>query len=406
MVSGETVSLNNCRFDRVSPCQVKGTIQLRILLTGCLLLAGIGLLVVLYTNPPPAPDADLERTLIPVSVMVPQVETLEIVDEYAGMIEPLRRYNLSFNVSGHIHSLGKNKQGVALDVGDRVEQDQIMGQLIQSRLLVQLREAGAALERAQDQVQRTGELRKTRAVSDQEYQDALRDLALFEARVDLVRKGIEETYLIAPTPGVISRRFVNPGETVAPNEAVFELLNVSEVLLVLGVPEGRILRLKEGMKVQVSLWGNHETPQITQALEGVIRRIAPSADQDSGLFRIEVLLPNSERLIRPGLVARARIVIEITRGFRFRPNVIILDQGEVFLFSVDENQRARRHRLNQVVFQDDHVILRKLPVGVDTVVVQGQRRLAPGVKVEMVDGLLESTSYSTSPSTNLSHHEN
>lgn len=400
------MSLNNCKFDRMSPCNVKGTIQLRILLTGCLFLAGIGLLVVLYTNPPPAPDADLERTLIPVSVMVPQVETLEIVDEYAGMIEPLRRYNLSFNVSGHIHSLGKNEQGVALDVGDRVEQDQIMGQLVQSRLLVQFRAAGADLERAQDQVQRTGELHKTRAVSDQEYQDALRDLALFEARVDLVRKGIEETYLIAPTPGVISRRFVNPGETVAPNEVVFELLNVSEVLLVLGVPEGRILRLKEGMKVQVSLWRNYEAPQITQALEGVIRRIAPSADQDSGLFRVEVLLPNSERLIRPGLVARARIVIETTQGFRFQPSVIILDQGEVFLFSVDENQRARRHRLNQVVFQDEHVILRKLPEGVDTVVVQGQRRLAPGVKVEMVDGLLESISYATSPSTNLSHHEN
>ena len=406
MVSGETVSLHNSRFGRMSRCNVKGTIQLRILLTCCLLLAGIGLLVVLYTNPPSAPDSNLERTLIPVSVMIPQVETLEIVDEYAGMIEPLRRYALSFNVSGHVHSLGKNEQGVALDVGDRVEPDQIMGQLVQSRLLVQLREAGAALERAQDQVQRTGELRKTRAVSDQEYQDALRDLALFEARVDLVRKGIEETYLIAPTAGVISRRLVNPGEPVAPNEAVFELLNVSEVLLVLGVPEGRILRLKEGMKVQVSMWGNYEVRQSAQVLEGVVRRIAPSADQDSGLFRVEVLLSNTERLIRPGLVARARIVIETTRGFRFQPNVIILDQGEVFLFSVDENQRARRHRLNQVIFQDDYVMLRKLPEGVDTVVVQGQRRLAPGVKVEIVDGLLESTSYATSPSTNFSHHEN
>ena len=78
----------------------------------------------------------------------------------------------------------------------------------------------------------------------------------------------------------------------------------------------------------------------------------------------------------------------------------------MFLFSVDENQRARRHRLNQVIFQDDYVMLRKLPEGVDTVVVQGQRRLAPGVKVEIVDGLLESTSYATSPSTNFSHHEN
>ena len=69
------------------------------------------------------------ETLAPVTVMPLLRQRLEIVDSYAGTIEPLESFSLAFQQPGRVESLGTTPDGKMLDVGDRVTAGQTLATL-------------------------------------------------------------------------------------------------------------------------------------------------------------------------------------------------------------------------------------------------------------------------------------
>lgn len=360
---------------------------LALVVFGIALLAwfGPGLLVVFGMTPKPSTAPVREEPAVPVRLWRPVRETVAIVDTYAGMIEPLRRYDLGFEVAGRISRFGTNAEGQPLDEGDRVTKGTLLAALDDVKLRAQLDEAQAELERAQDRVNRNRALRERNAISDEEFRDGMTELALRSARVTLAEEALDDALLVAPADGVLSLRAVNRGESVSSEQTVFELLEVSEVVLAVGVPESRVLRLKEGMPATVELLGRSAQGRPPESLKGRIRRIGPSADESSGMFRVEVLLDNRAGRLRPGLVGRAHIVLDEIDAFRLRSDTAVLDEDRLYLYSVDDESIAQRHLLNGGIHQDGYLIIPELPKGAKNVVVRGQRRLTPGVRVEVVE---------------------
>jgi len=336
-------------------------------------------------------DVEELRNLVipktPVAVQQLEPELVEIVVRFAGMLRPLERHPLAFEVGGRVLTLGTNERGQALDVGDRVSAGQVLAELDARAEQARLKRAKALLEKAQSDLARLDRTREriATAVTEAEYTDFVTRLAEAEAEAITTEKALEDRTLRSPVDGVISTRLLTVGESVNPHQAVFEVLETDRLLLVVGVPESRIQEIRPGQEVHLELLARDIYGRKRQMSNGVIHQVAEASDQQTGLFEVEVVVDNAAGELKPGLIARADIVLEEIEAFRLPVTSGVYRDGELFVFTVGDDGKAARFVLEDSLEQGDDLIFRNLPESSRTVVVRGQHRLVEGREVEIID---------------------
>src|ERR1700756_4999925 len=150
-----------------------------------------------------------------------------------------------------------------------------------------------------------------------------RQAALAKARVDLDR-----TVLRAPIDGIIIKRDVNPGQTVAVSleaKTLFKIANDLRQMEVHGkIDEADVGQLKAGQAARFTVDAYPDRTFSGQVLQ--IRK-APEVVQNVVTYTTIVSAPNPDLLLLPGMTAQLRIVVSDTGGTlkipsqapRFRP---------------------------------------------------------------------------------------
>jgi len=363
---------------------------------GLLIVIGFGLIILVTLGIGVlgwgAPEAEEEQEVrippSPVAVRKVELEPIEIIRSYSGMIRPMERFGLGFEIAGRVMELGVNRQGEPLDEGDRVGPGDLLARLDNRVLVARLKEAKAQLEQSQADLNRVRllESRQPGAVSQSELDERRTASALAQAQFDMAEKNLEDARLVWPAkvPGVISKRLVKPGESVTPHETVFEVIQVDEVLLVVGVPESEVSEIRVKQPVHVELFARDRFRQRRPRLEGRVQQVGEAADDTTGLFEVEIKLPNPDGRLKPGLIALGRIVIDSVEGFRVSVTNAVFRGDETFLFTVGEDEKAHRFVLDHYIEQGPDLILSQLPPAHRLVVVRGQHRLVEGRPVEVV----------------------
>ena len=358
------------------------------------------------------PLSDVSSPKAPVAITPVQRELCEIISTHAGKIQPWETYQIGFPVTGRIVSLGTNQQGYPLDDGDRVQAGQVLATMDDRVFRAQKSEAAARIEQVTSDLQRAQRARQTNraAVTDSELQKWVTDLALARAQHEIAVKNLEDATLQAPVDATISRRWVKSGESVNPNQIVFELVENREVLLVVDVPETQIRELEERMRTleknrteaidpadtvfraYVQLEGRDRFGEPWPKLEGEVYRIPEVADPRTGLFPVEIRLSNAERLLRPGMVATANIVTARIPGYPIPEAAVMFRERKAFLFTIDREPsrmemlywdvgqtdlyRARRVDLRRWIDQGEFIIVSQEEIELQSVITRGQFRLA------------------------------
>ncbi len=351
----------------------------------------------------------------PVSVMEARLESIEITDSYSGMIRPMERFSLGFEIAGRVVALGTIGEddppgSRPLDQGDRVKAGKVLARLDDRVLLARLgeatarlEEANAQLEKAQADMKRSQGLKEigSRAISEAQYQEDVTKLAVAHAQVAVAtaqlqtaNKSLQDTTLVSPVDGVISKRMINVGESVTSHQAIMEILQVDEVLLVVGVPEAYVGEIRVGLPVHVELLARDRFRRRRPVTEGRVYRVAEAADQTTGLFEVEILLDNPQRRWKPGLIALAHIVLKEVRGFRVPMISAVFRNDKTFLFSAEKDGKpltengqlgtAHRLELEDWIEQGPEIILSELPPQHRAIVVRGQHRLLDGQHVKVL----------------------
>jgi HlyD family secretion protein len=160
-------------------------------------------------------------------------------------------------------------------------------------------------------------LENTQAIVEQ------KQAALDQAEFDLSR-----TELRAPIGGIIIKRDVNPGQTVAVSleaKTLFQIANDLREMEVHGrIDEADIGRVKPGQTVTFTVDafpGRSFAGQVQQV------RIAPEVVQNVVTYTVVITAPNPEKLLLPGMTASLRILIDESpdilkvpnQALRFRP---------------------------------------------------------------------------------------
>jgi membrane fusion protein, multidrug efflux system len=289
-----------------------------------------------------------------------------------GTLEPDEAVIISPEIAGRIDSIHFHE-------GDEVAAGAVLVELDATTLRAELAKARSDLtlaeanrERAMTLAQRgTGTLR-ARDEAIAAYQVAQADLALAEAR-------LEKATLKAPFPGVIGLRAVSTGAYVTPGTRIVRLANIDPIKVDFRVPELVLSSLRPGQQIRVTV---DALPGRT--FEGEIYVIDPIVDENGRAVRLRARIANPERLLKPGLFARVRIVVDRRENAVLVPeSAVFAEGGKRLVYRVVDGRAALtevalgHRRPGQVE------VVSGLGAG-ETVVTAGHQQIRDGTRVEVV----------------------
>lgn len=169
--------------------------------------------------------------------------------------------------------------------------------------------AQTAADIAARELSRAEALSKAGAISDRDLENARRgDLTartmLDDARARLAgaQKQLDATNVLAPYAGVVSERFVNPGDVVAPGSPLMSVVDPGTMRLEAAVPAEQLSAVRLGAPVRFAVTGYPG-----RTFEGRISSINPSADPQTRQVRLYVRIPNGGNQLVAGLFAEGRV---------------------------------------------------------------------------------------------------
>jgi RND family efflux transporter MFP subunit len=156
----------------------------------------------------------------------------------------------------------------------------------------------------------------------QNYQGVLTaqaSLAGARAQTAMAEKALQDTVIRAPFPGFVSARPIADGQYVALTSKLATLLRITPIKLDLQVPESNAPQIRLGVNVDAGVPGYPG-----RVFQGKVTALNPAVDPNSRTFSVEAEFPNSDRALKPGMFASARILLTGTSDGIFVPSRVIL----------------------------------------------------------------------------------
>jgi HlyD family secretion protein len=273
-----------------------------------------------------------------------------VTNSQAGTVMSRQRSRLGAAGAGRVVAILR-REGATVRRGDvlvRLDDDIARGQLAVARrdsaaagAAVESARAAAAL--AKTEFERATRLFADRLLSDEamdqarsrrESADATLDgaraqLGRASAAVGLAAKAVEDMQVTAPFPGVVTRRFVEVGEAVAPGQPVLEVLNPDSLYVSAPIDEMDIGRLRVGQQARVTL-----DPYPGVVWPGTVVRMAPFVNDvqlQNRTLEVEIALPPApgRPVPKPGASADVEIVIQKKDGVLRVPTAALLEGRRV-----------------------------------------------------------------------------
>ena len=239
-------------------------------------------------------------------------------------------------------------------VGDVVETGQVIvlldarnAALDLSLAQAVLQQAEAQAENAKAEAERHAALVKSGDISRSTYEKLTTQLLTADASVAQARarlataaKSLEDTRIKAPFAGHVSARPAAVGEYVTPTSKVATILLLQPIKLQLQIPESDAAKFARGMVVRAEVPAHPGT-----AFQGAVSARNVALDPNSRAMTIDVLFPNTDGRLLPGMFGTAEIHVRGTERAVYVPAsaVATIANGQSSAVYVIEGSTARVH---------------------------------------------------------------
>jgi len=149
--------------------------------------------------------------------------------------------------------------------------------------------------------------------------------------------------LRAPIAGTITGRSATVGTLVDTDDALFEIVDVSELWADIDVPEAHVSRVRPGQRVVLRI---ESLPG--REFHGVVRFVAPIIDPKTRTSKARAVLANREGLLRANMYANAHIIDDTNRNSVLVPRTAVQEAKGVQLVFVQlatDAYEARRVKI-------------------------------------------------------------
>lgn len=240
----------------------------------------------------------------------------------------VKRQNLAMEVpvSGSLRAVdsamvkarvGGELQGLTVREGDRVKAGQEIARIDPTEARARLRQAQQQADAAKSQVDiNQRQFTNNRALVDQGFisatalvtsqaslQAAQSSYQAAVSAADVARKGLEDTVLRSPISGLVSQRLAQPGERVAVDGRVIEVVDLSRLELEALLSPADSVAVRVGQTAKLTIEGS------TQAVPATVVRINPSAQAGSRTVPVYLRIDQNvgDAPLRQGLFAQGTL---------------------------------------------------------------------------------------------------
>jgi RND family efflux transporter MFP subunit len=305
-------------------------------------------------EPPP------REVIRPVKMMTVAGAGTEGQREYPGRIRASRRVDLAFQVSGPL---------IELPVDEGMQAN--------------------ALE-AEQQFQRYRDLYIKKQVSKADFDKYKADSDIAKARLKEAEDALDDTYLRASFSGVVAKRYVENFEDVKAKEPIVSLQDISQVEVLIDLPESIFARVKGAAKPEV--YATFATaPGKRYPL--TVKEFSTQADPRTQAYQVTLLMPQPREInVLPGMTANVIGVTPLGESTGDRiliPAIAVVsdESGQAHVWVYDSETTTvsqQKVTVGGLTGTKDIEIVDGLNPG-DTIAVTGVGQLREGMKVRPLE---------------------
>jgi membrane fusion protein, multidrug efflux system len=312
------------------------------------------------------------------------VEVLEVGSEafaeyvnITGTAEAERAVTLSSEESGVIRAL-------LVQRGQAVRAGQPIARIDDSVLRPQYEQARAEAALARETFERQQRLwEQDRIGTELSYLRARAAAETSAAQERVLAARLECTIVRAPIDGMLDDRFVEVGTLVGPGTPIARVVDASTIKVVGGVPERHALQIRQGGQARVTF--DHIADR---EFAGTTRFVGTALNEQNRTFPVEIALPNTTGLLKPGMVAKIAVRRSTLDEALLVPREAVLraEDGYIVYVVVDQDGTtvAETRAVTLGAASGGRVVVEHGVQAGDRVVVVGQQQVAGGDVVRIV----------------------
>ena len=357
--------------------------------------AGCGKSAPAPTAPPP-PE---------VTVSNPVVREVTDYFEFPGQTSAVGEVEVRARVTGYIVKVNF-EDGQEVKKGDLLfEIDPRPYQAALDRDQGELNRLKAVLDKAEADLARSNRLRPSGAISEDEYEQHVAQLAIAKASIQTAEAAVRDaklnlefTKIVSPIDGRVSRARITEGNLVQPGTAdsmvLTKVVTIDPIYVYFNIDEPSLLmyvdrkwqsgdaahpaRIKDqNIPVEVALAKDDGFPH-----KGILDFIDNQVDSKTGTIRARGNFDNSKQYLTPGLFVRVRIPFgKPHQAMLVTERAIGMDQKQKYLLTVNKENVVEYRRVTVGSLQNGMRVIESGIQPDDRVIVNGLLRVRPGVTV-------------------------
>jgi RND family efflux transporter MFP subunit len=260
----------------------------------------------------------------------------------SGSVKAVSTALVKAKVAGELRNLGPRE-------GDTVRAGQAVGDIDATEFALRVTQAAQQAEAARAQLDiARRQLDNNRALVEQGFISATAldtsvanhaaaqaSLQAALAAADLARKAQADTVLKSPISGTVSQRLAQPGERVALDARVLEVVDLSRLELEAALPAADAGLLRPGATAELQVEG------LPDPVSAQVARLNPATQAGTRAVLVYLSLQPAQGL-RVGLFARGTVTLEKRRVLSLPLSAVRLDDALPYVVVLDGSALRRR----------------------------------------------------------------
>ncbi len=310
-----------------------------------------------------------------------------------GSLVAVQGVNLTVDIPGIVRE-------ITFESGAGVTNGQLLLRLDTSSEDAQLRSSEAQAELSKVNAERTRQLFAAKAVSQSELDTAESMLKQNQANADNIRATIAKKTIRAPFAGRLGIRMVNLGEYLDTGKQIVSLQSLEPMHADFSLPQQSLAQLTNGMRVRLftdAYPSNH--------FDGTLTAINPNLDTATRSVWLQATFENKEQLLRPGMFARAEVLLPEEKNVLVIPATSVLSApfgDSVYVIEPSTNSTGglvvRQQFIKTGVVRGDYISVETGLKAGQKVVGSGLFKLRNGMGVVENNDLVPKSTHSPKPS--------
>lgn len=270
--------------------------------------------------------------------------------------------------------------------GDNVKKGQILAKIDDGGLSQQVAQLKIQSELAKTTYERQKRLWEQNIGSEIQFLQAKSTFESQQEAVNQLNQQLLKTVVRAPFSGTIDEIITEQGSVVGAGQTpLMQLVNLDNMYIETEVPERYVSDVTKGKNVTVNI------PVLGKTIETQVRQAGDIINPANRTFKIEVAIPNDNKMIKPNLTARLKINDYTSEEAILIPQSVVSEnaEGEQYVYIVaDKNLdgigTAKRMIIETGKTQGDIIeVLKGIDAGAE-IIKEGARSVRDGQSVQVL----------------------